>query len=412
VKAAIISSGNEVAGGEIVDLNGAFLAEQLTELDAEVVCHLTVGDDKDRLLWAIRQAGSLAELVIMTGGLGPTSDDLTRFALAEAGGVELVERSELVEALETFFRQRGREMAEVNRIQAMLPAGAFALDNPTGTAAGIRMQIGTSTFFALPGVPREMKEMFARLVRPWVAKGGARRTHRVHLHCAGTGESNIMQQLKLLVEQAGRAGDEKVRFGTQASEGVITVKLSSENPQALSTFADRVRAELGAVVFGEGGETLAQVVGGHLRRRKQTLAVAESCTGGLVGKLITDVPGSSDFFYGGWISYSYESKCKYLHVPQEVLNQFGAVSEPCVRAMLTGVLNESGADWAMAITGIAGPGGATEEKPVGLVYIGVGNKESQEVSAHRFGDIGRRAVRYRSAVTALDVLRLMLTTAR
>lgn len=403
MKAIIVSSGNELTTGQVFDSNSTHLAEELTGLGVNVLCHITVEDDIDRVVWAIRESARLADLVVITGGLGPTQDDLTRFALAQVAGVELSERPELIEAIAGFFKQRGRTMSQINRIQALLPEGATGLANSGGTAPGILMQLGESTIFALPGVPREMRQMFVTHVVPWVSRRVSRRIHRVDLRCVGTGESNIMQRVMPLVENAPN-----VRFGTRVSESIITVKLSGEDPEAVDDLAAKIRTELGQVVFGEADETLAEVVGRLLRDRRQSLAVAESCTGGLLGELITDVPGSSDFFLGGYLCYSNELKVKDLHVPNDVLARHGAVSERCAEALLTGVLNVTAADWAIAITGIAGPGGGTAEKPVGLIYIATGSTDARRINEHRFGDIGRRHTRYRAAITALNTLRLML----
>jgi len=403
--AAIISTGTELITGEVIDSNGAYLSEQLTQLGIEVAAHLVVGDSNKQLLWSLTQASQLAEIVIITGGLGPTRDDLTRFALAEFAGVELVERPELIGAIEQFFHRRGRKMSPSNRIQAAIPAGATALENATGTAPGILMQVGRCQIFALPGVPREMKVMFVTHVKPRICKDQSPGTplRTIRIQCSGAGESDITHQIDDLVRRF-----EHVRFGTRASEGIITLKLASSDSHLLTELEQQIRDRLGVIVFGQDDQTLAEVVGQMLRVRRQTLAVAESCTGGLVAKLITDVSGSSDYLLGGWISYSNDFKQAHLSVPKTVIQQFGAVSAECARAMLKGAVEVSGADWVIAITGIAGPGGGSDQKPVGLVYIAVGSRETCEIKDFHFGDVGREAVRLRAATTALNLLRLAI----
>lgn len=406
MNAAILSSGNELMTGEVIDGNSAYLAEQLTALNVTVQCQLTVGDNKQELVWAIRQAAAKVELVIITGGLGPTEDDLTRCALAEVTGVELLEDQALVNEIAGFFRRRGRPMKDINRRQAQLPRQAKGLSNPVGTAPGICMTVGNATVFALPGVPREMREMFANHVRQWIYKQTRRKACRIQLHCTGMGESDIADALADVIAPA--ALPDGVTFGTRAREGIISLKLSGPGQDVVSRVAERVRARLGSAVFGEGDETLGGVVGRLLKDRRQTLAVAESCTGGYVSKQITDVAGSSEYFLGGWVCYSNAYKQRFLGVPQEILDEHGAVSEPCAQAMLNGLLDISSATWGIAITGIAGPGGGTADKPVGLVYVAVGTSGDRQVKAYRFADVGREAVRYRAAVTGLNRLRLRL----
>lgn len=405
MNAAIISSGSELVTGELVDTNSAFLAEQLTALGLHVQCTLTVGDDRQQLAWAVSQAAEKAQLVVITGGLGPTADDLTRFVLAEATGVQLIERQGLLEQIDAFFRKRSRQMNVLNRIQAHIPQNAEGLENKWGTAPGIKIAIGSATVFALPGVPREMKEMFVTYVKPWISNHTIAPTHRVRLHCLGMGESDVVLAIDPILQQLTQNG---IDFGTRAHEGIISLKLAGPDRQAILDFSQQIKAQLGTVVFGEANDTLESVVGQQLRHRRQTLAVAESCTGGYVAKLITDVPGSSEYFLGGWIAYANSFKQRHLAVPPEILETHGAVSPECCAAMLKNLLAQSQADWGIAITGIAGPAGGTPEKPVGLVWIAVGNAANQQIKEHRFGDVGREAVRFRAAIAALNMLRLML----
>jgi len=406
MQAAILSTGTELTTGEVADGNSVWLAAQLTGLNVEVEYQLTVGDNKQKLIWAIRQLAEMVPLVVITGGLGPTPDDLTRFAIAEVANVQLIEKPELVKAIADFFERRRWQMKAINRVQACLPAGACGLENPIGTAPGISIQLATTTIFALPGVPREMRQMFVKHVRPWVCKKSPVQTHRIKLRCTGTGESDIVHAIEDIIRDAEL--HDHVTFGTLAQEGVISLKLTGPDKPALLRLESQLRDRLGDIVFGQGDQGLADVVGDLVRSRGQTLAVAESCTGGHVAKLITDVPGSSEYFVGGWVCYSNAFKQRFLAVPEDVLAKHGAVSAQCAEAMLNGLLELSGAGLGLAVTGIAGPGGATSDKPVGLVYIAAGRADDYQVKEFRFADIGRDAVRFRSAIAALNLLRLKL----
>ncbi len=404
MKAAIFSTGDELILGKTLDTNAYWLINQLTSLDVDVVCQITVGDVKSDILWGLQQTTSQADLIIMTGGLGPTDDDLTRFALAELAGVTLLEHRESMIFIENFFKSRNRPMNERNRIQAMMPEGAEVLNNPTGTAPGIKIAIKGKTIFALPGVPREMKLMFDSYIRPWIQGQPRPTTFRRRLHCVGVGESDLVHRIDDLVK-----AHPAVTFGTTANEGIISIGLACRDKLAFDDLERAIRQRLGNVIFGTDNQTLSEVVGDLLKEKKATLVTAESCTGGLVGKIITDIAGSSDYYLGGAICYSNEMKKKQLGVSGELLHQFGAVSAPVAEAMAKGALSAWNADWSIAITGIAGPGGATETKPVGLVYIAVaGRGGSCQVREFRFGDPGRDPVRFRSAVAALDMLRHQL----
>ncbi len=404
--ATIISSGTEVVTGDVIDTNSAWIAEKLTDMNVAVDYQFTVADDKQKLVWAISQATQMTDVVMITGGLGPTSDDLTRFALAEVAGVRLEERAELVEYISAFFERRGRQMKDVNRVQALMPESAEALENRSGTAPGIAMTIGKTAVFALPGVPSEMRQMFERHVVPWLMRRSRPDKHLLKLYCAGMGESDIVHTLSDIIEHT--ESHDHVTFGTRVHDGVICLKFYSDQADVLPDIETRVRERLADVVFPPGPTTLPEAIGELLIERGQTLAVAESCTGGYVGQLITDVPGSSAYFLGGWITYSNALKHKCLGVPEELLAEHGAVSEQVAAAMLEGVLTESGATYGITITGIAGPGGGTDEKPVGLVYIAVGTRQNNKVARFTFGDTGREAVRHRAAISALNTLRLIL----
>ncbi len=402
MNAAILSTGDELIIGKTLDTNAYWLINQLTNLNVNVVCQIDVGDVKSEIRWGLESAISHAELVVMTGGLGPTDDDLTRFVLAEILGVELLLHEPSLRQIENFFAARNRPMNERNRVQAMIPQGAEVLDNPNGTAPGIKVSIGQCTIFCLPGVPREMKGMFDLYVKPWVLE----RTPQTHffrkLHCIGIGESDLVHKIDDLV----REHRSKVIFGTTANEGIISIGLAGKDKSALDALERAIQLRLGNIIFGCDDQTLPECVGALLRQRRQTLATAESCTGGLLGKILTDPPGASDYYLGGFVCYSNTLKHNLLSVPEELLITHGAVSDPAAQAMARGALMKTNADWALSVTGIAGPTGETAEKPVGLVYIGLAGKNgTQQVREFRFGSPGREVVRFRAAISALDMLR-------
>lgn len=408
MKAIIISVGNELAGGQTVDTNSAHLASRLGESGIETARHVTVGDDQAEVAQAIREAAAECELVLVTGGLGPTADDLTRQALADAmGSTELVEDPESLAAMEAFFRRRGRVMVEANRIQAMFPAGSMPIANVCGTAAGIAAKVGGASVYVMPGVPAEMRRMYAEQIAPRLPAGQAALVRRV-LHTFGTGESDVGSRIADLM-----ARDANPLIGTTVSSGLVSVRVtaraaSTSEAQALAqrALAD-VRARLGEWVVGEGDHAMAAAVGELLARRGEMLATAESCTGGLMGKMLTDVAGSSEYYLGGVVSYANAVKRDLLGVGEDVLAAHGAVSEPVARQMARGCRERFGADWGISATGIAGPGGASDEKPVGLVYIGVSGPQVDEVHRHILpGD--RETVRLRAATAALNHVRLAL----
>jgi nicotinamide-nucleotide amidase len=404
MNAAIFSTGDELINGKTLDTNAHWLISRLTAMDVEVVCQIDVGDVKSEIIWGLKQTIEQAELVIMTGGLGPTDDDLTRFALAELAGVELKLHDDSLKRIEKFFAARNRPMNERNRVQAMMPVGAEVLDNPAGTAPGIKMMFGKSTVFALPGVPREMKVMFDLYIKPWVENRSRPTMYRRRLHCIGVGESDLVAMVDDLVKAS-----RNVVFGTTANEGIISIGLASKDKTEFDKLDHALQERLGEKIFGLDDETLPEVIGDLLKSKKQTFASAESCTGGLIGKMITDIPGSSTYYLGGIICYSNELKKSLLGVPADTLEKFGAVSEPVAWTLAVGALQKTGADWAIGVTGIAGPDGGTESKPVGLVYIALAGKDgSCEVRECRFGNPGREAVRFRSAITGLDMLRRAL----
>ncbi len=408
MRAVILAIGNELVTGQTVDTNSAWLSRRCAELGIEIVEHRTVRDDRPPIAAALRAAASVAEAVLVTGGLGPTADDLSRQGLADAlGGAELVLDERSLAIIADFFRRRHRDMIPANRIQAMIPAGAKAIDNPIGTAPGLSAEIDGTRVFIMPGVPREMELMFNEHIAPLLHAGNGVILHET-LHCFGTGESDIGARIEDLMD---RSADPLV--GTTAAAGIIGVRITAkgatrDDAQAkIDRIAAEVRHRLGTLVFGQGTDTLGSVVGALLRERKQTLATVESCTGGRIGAMITDVPGSSEYYPGGVIAYANEVKTSRVGVPEELLASHGAVSAPVAAALAEGARREFAADWGVGVTGIAGPGGGTPDKPVGLVYIAVSGPDGTEVQEGRYPGT-RDQVRERSAMAALNLLRLRI----
>ena len=406
--AIIIAIGDELLSGKTVDTNTAYLADELTRRGIETIAHHTVGDNEAAIAAAMTGAAAKAPIVLVTGGLGPTKDDLTRQGLAAAMGSTLRLDEACIAEIEAFFDRRGRKMAPVNRIQAMIPEGAEPLPNAFGTAPGLAGPVGEATVYVMPGVPIEMREMFAASIAPRLPQASIAILQRL-VHAYGTGESDIGAQIGDLM--ADREG--AVTVGTTVADGLITVRITArgadqDTAAALGeAAAAEVRRRLGTLVVGQDGVTMAPAIGKLLSARGQTLATAESCTGGMIGRMITDVPGASAYYLGGVIAYANEIKTTQLDVPAETLAAEGAVSEDVAEAMARGCRECFASDWAISVTGIAGPDGGTEAKPVGLVYIALAGPNRCTVHRHVFPH-GREQMRHRTAVAALNHLRLAL----
>lgn len=405
-KASIVCIGNELLSGTVVDTNTSWLCSRLQGMGIPVVSGYTVVDELDRIVATLKLALADSDIVLITGGLGPTDDDLTRQAMADLLGTKLVLMPEALDELRKFFADRGIPMVEKNIIQAHIPKGTDIIRNSVGTAPGVWWQQGGKVMAAMPGVPAEMEIMFANEVAPKLhALTGGQVIQVRKLHCFGAGESAIAQKLGDLMKR-GR----NPLINTTANVGAVTLYIVASAPTpedaARMIEADErlLRSLVGEYIYGVDGQTLAEVVGQGLARNRQTVAVAESCTGGLVAKVLTDGAGSSDYFRQGWVTYSNESKVRELGVPAELIERHGAVSPEVAQAMATGARERANADFALAITGIAGPGGGTEQKPVGLVYISLAAPDGVQTRKCRFMP-PREAVRLRAANTALDMLR-------
>jgi len=401
----ILSVGDELVLGEIADTNAAHIAGRLSLMGLSVRRTGAVGDRMEELKRAIGEAISRNKLVVMTGGLGPTRDDITRQAVAEVAGVELEYHPEVVEAIAERFNRRLEDIRENNRRQAHIPAGSKLLPNPVGTAPGFLLEKNGCAVFALPGVPHEMRRMLAEYVEPYARERLSRAiTVQRRIHVTGLGESEIDERLGELIEP-GR----NPLIGTKVADGVCTVRLlatgsTEEAARELATECEaNILGRFEGHVLGVDEENLEQAVVSSLTSKGLTAALAESCTGGLIGARITSVPGASACFLESVVTYSNEAKTRRLGVPAELIAEHGAVSAPVAEAMARGVLEGSGADIAVAVTGIAGPGGGTFGKPVGTVYLGVASARGARSTLRKCYP-PRDAVRRRATTYALYLL--------
>ncbi len=408
-KVSIVSVGNELLNGQTVNTNMTYLSSELLSNSIPVVSSYTISDDVDEIVRVLDLAVADADIVLVTGGLGPTDDDLTRQAFAGYLGTELQLQADLLGRLENFFTRRNLRMPEKNKIQAYIPAGAKPIENSLGTAPGIRVEVKGKLIFALPGVPSEMKRMFAESVLSELQRfAGPQAVVVRKLRCFGAGESTIAELLGATF-QRGR----NPLVNCTVESGIITLHIiaSSEEKNTARQMAEReekkIRNILGELVYGTAEQSLAQVVGEKLTRKEKTLAVAESCTGGVVSKLLTDIPGASKYFTHGWITYSNAAKTAELGVAADLIEKYGAVSEQVAQAMAFCARKKAQSDFAIGITGIAGPDGGTEQKPVGLVYISIDSDNGCDTKHCLFSN-DRQSIRLRAAQTALNMLRLKL----
>ncbi len=410
--AEVLCVGSELLLGNITNGNARWIAEQLAALGVPHQRQMVVGDNRERLMAEVRQAAGRCRVLITTGGLGPTPDDLTTEAIAAAFGTPLVEHPEIWAEIQARLSARGRICSPSNRRQAFLPEGAAVLPNPTGTAPGmIWSPVPGFTVLTFPGVPSEMKAMWQQTAAPWLRQSGLAAgvfASRM-LRFWGVSESALAEEMADLLEQANPtvapyagAGEVKLRITARAEH--------QADAEALLLPVEReIRRRTGQSCFGVDEQSLAEVVLQQLRLRGQTVAVAESCTGGGLGAALAAVPGASDVFLGGVIAYANGVKQGLLGVPAELLQAHGAVSDPVAQAMAEGARRATGADWGLAITGVAGPGGGSDEKPVGLVHLAIAGPDGCSSEGVRFGTSrGRTWIQTLSAGEALNRLRLQL----
>ncbi len=404
--AEIIAVGSELLTPDHIDSNSLFLTRKLNEAGVEVRLKTIVGDDRARLAAVFQAALKRSQLIILTGGLGPTEDDINRDVVAEVLGRPLREVPELRQRLESLFLRLGRKMSENNLRQATVPEGAEWLENKNGTAPGIWIEQDGATIVLLPGPPRELEPMFDSACLPRLAPrtSGNRIRTRV-LKVIGLPESEVDQRIAPIYKTYANPATTIL-----AVSGAIEIHLrahaanAEEADRLLGVLADKIEATLGDHVFATHGETLEEVVGMYLVMKQETVAVAESCTGGLLAERLTRTPGSSNYFLGGAVCYSNRLKVRLAGVPERLLQEHGAVSKPVARALAEGVRRNTGADIGVGITGVAGPSGGTPEKPVGLVFIALADERGTEVREFRFpGD--RARIRLWATQAALELIR-------
>ncbi len=411
--AEILCIGTEILLGNIVNTNSADISRGLAELGINMYHHTVVGDNPERLKEALETAFSRSNIVITTGGLGPTYDDLTKETIAAYFGRKLIQHGPSIQSIKSFFRRIGGEMTENNLKQAMMPEGCMVLENHYGTAPGAILEGDGKIAIMMPGPPREMGPMFREQVLPWLAKRSSQvfRSHCIYFF--GIGESALESQLRKEMEQMTNP-----TLAPYAKEGEVMLRVTACAPSEAEAEAlmepviQMLQQRFGDLIYGIDVDNLQTAAVRLLREKGLKAATAESCTGGYVAKRITEIPGSSDVFECGIVSYANSVKNKVLGVREETLKQFGAVSPQTAAEMAEGVRNLSGADIGISLTGIAGPGGGSQEKPVGLVYVGVSSPWHSEVKELRLGrgyDKERELIRWLASSHALS---LIMGTAR
>lgn len=409
MNAEIIAVGTELLLGQIVNTNAQFLAQELASLGMGVYYHTVVGDNLQRLVQTFQQAWERSQVVILTGGLGPTTDDLTREGISLALQRPLSFDEAVWQDIMGRMWRPDRPIPENNRRQAMVPEGATVLPNPRGTAPGLAIMVEDKLAVLLPGPPREMQPMFVDYVRPLLLE---RSGHGVilsrNLRVIGIGESALEEQLADLITE-----QDNPTIALYAGLGELQIRLTAKSDDEagarslIAPVETAIRERIGNAIYGTDTDTLSSVLGQLLREHGYKLALAESCTGGLLGSMIIEVPGSSDYFGAGYVTYSNEAKQAMLEVPMPLIAKHGAVSAVVAQAMAEGARRVSGADVSIAITGIAGPEGGSTEKPVGTIYVAVDAPEGQLVEELALrGE--RTAIRSRSAKTAINLARLLL----
>jgi len=372
ILAELLTIGDEILYGQIVDTNSQWMSVELDKIGVKVIRKTTVGDVEEEILTAFAEAEKRADVILITGGLGPTSDDLTKPLLAKYFNCELKMNEEALAEVTEFFKSRGRELTELNKMQAALPAACEKITNPVGTAPGMWFNKGEKVFMSMPGVPHEMKKMMTEQVLPRLAKKYQLPViHHKLIRTIGIGESFLAEKI---------AGFEKslpdhIKLAYLPSLGEVKLRLTcfgDSLPQLqreANALTEKLHERIGQFIYGYGEEPIEVVIGKILREKQLTLSIAESCTGGYLSHLITSVPGSSEYFLGSMIPYAYEIKMRQLGVKPETLEKYGAVSEPTIIEMANIVRAKFNTDIGVATSGIAGPGGATPDKPVGTVWI-------------------------------------------
>ncbi|GAA0786118.1 MULTISPECIES: CinA family nicotinamide mononucleotide deamidase-related protein [Pseudomonadati] len=407
MKLEMICTGEEVLSGQIIDTNAAWVANELMSLGIEMQQRTTVGDRLDDLIAVFQERSKFADVILVNGGLGPTSDDMSALAMAKAKGEALVENSQWRDHLVDWFTKNGRVMAKSNLKQAMLPESAVMVDNPVGTACGFRVKLNNAWLFFTPGVPFELKHMFKEQFVPFINQefGSGDNTQLHKLLTIGYGESALADMLTELTLPTG------IELGYRSSMPHIEIKIFARGDKAIRALPEVTKAVkqcLGTAVVADNKPTLAAEIHGRLLQSGFSLSVAESCTGGMITSQLIDFAGSSSYLHHGLVTYSNESKVKVLGVSPEVLDDHGAVSIATVEAMAEGARKILDSDFALATSGIAGPDGGTDDKPVGTVAIALATKQGMYSQMIKLPRRSRQLVRSLSAAVAYDMLRRSL----
>ena len=414
MNAFIIPIGDEVLIGQITDTNSAWIAQQLNLQGISVRHAMSVSDSHDEIIKAISYALSQADVIFITGGLGPTKDDITKKAIADFLGVDMFFHEDTWIRIQKIFEKFGRPTNEAHYNQCYMPNGVEILNNNMGTAPGMWFDFKGKVIISMPGVPSEMKYIMTNEALPRLKARypGSPIAHRT-IMTAGTGETELADLLSNFEDNLH--SDLKLAYLPAFAQVRLRLTGRGSDEEKLHILLDEKANEMESIVakfaFGRDEQTLEEVIGVLLRNKKQTVATAESCTGGLISHRITSVPGSSDYFIGSIIAYAYEAKVKHLNVSIETLNQFGAVSEECVKEMILGILESMQTDYGIAISGIAGPGGGTPDKPVGTIWVAVGNKQrtiTRKLSLNRTRAIN---IEYASNIALIMLLNLLKTDA-
>ncbi len=409
MRAEIIATGTELLTGGSLDTNSVFLSEELMLVGIETAFKTVVGDDEKNMEEALKRALERVDAVIITGGLGPTEDDITRKVIAKITKKRLILNEDALKAIHTRLAGRGREVVIPNERQALIPAGARLLQNPAGIAPGFYIDEEGLFLAVLPGVPLEMRAMFSEGLRPALENrfGGKSFIRRRVLRTCGMSESAVNQAIQDIMRRGEPIVGLSVK-GTGVDIRIIAHGSTAENSQTLTDRTEStIREKLGDAVYGVDGVEMEEVVGALLKQRRLTLAVAESCTGGLIGARITNIAGSSEYFERAAVVYSNLAKTEMLGVPADIIERRGAVSSEVAAAMAEGIRQAAHTALGLSVTGIAGPEGGTEKKPVGLVYTALASSQGVKTTEHRFPG-NRDQIRLRASQMALDMVRRYL----
>ena len=404
----LISVGTEILLGDILNTDAQYLSIELAKLGISVIHQSTVGDNRERLLAQLDEAAKRSDIIILSGGLGPTPDDLTKEVCCEFFGKEMFLHEPTVEKIKKYFSSKGIEMAQNNLKQAMLPKDCVIFPNDNGTAPGMAIEKDGVHILVLPGPPRELKPMFQNCAVPYLMQFSDRIIVSHNIRTFGIGESSMAERVNDLFDAQNPTVAPYAKDGEALLRVTAMAKTKEDAESLCEPIIEEIKKRLDAYVYGVDYNCIEEAVVGMLKEHHLKVATAESCTGGLIAKRITDVPGASEVFECGIISYANEIKHKVLGVSEDDLNKYGAVSEPVAKQMAQGALKVSGADIAVSVTGIAGPDSDSTGKPVGLVYIGLADKENVWVREIRTSRTDRSYNRYVSASNALDMIRLYI----